>query len=246
MRTNKFWLQMLTWNKIGVSNVAGGIALLSGITMWSTSFPRIRRKLFELFFYTHNLYIVFVVFFVLHVGFSYSCIMLPGFYLFLIDRYLRFLQSQHRIPLVSARVLPCDVVELSFCKNPGEDSLLEYETIYFLWQILICYILYTGLCYAPTSMIFMNVPSISKLQWHPFTVTSSSETDSDTLSIVVKSAGSWSRTLYQKLSSSSPATQLKVSIEGPYGPTSTSFSRYWSLQLYFECLKLFRFKTKNY
>ncbi|TQD71540.1 hypothetical protein C1H46_042927 [Malus baccata] len=47
------------------------------------------RKIFELFLYTHHLYIVFLVFFVFHVGFSYACIMLPGFYLFLIDRFFR-------------------------------------------------------------------------------------------------------------------------------------------------------------
>lgn len=119
---------MLKWEKIGISNVAGEVALLAGLTMWATSFPRIRRKIFELFFYTHHLYIVFVVFFVFHVGFSYACIMLPGFYLFMIDRLLRFLQSQKRIRLVSARVLPCEAVELSFSKSPGEGT----KTIYSL------------------------------------------------------------------------------------------------------------------
>jgi hypothetical protein len=118
---HKLSLQIFKWNKVGISNVAGVVALLAGLTMWATTLHLIRRKFFELFFYIHHLYIVFVVFFVLHVGFSYSCIMLPGFYLFLVDRYLRFLQSQQKIQLVSARVLPCEAVELNFSKNPGED-----------------------------------------------------------------------------------------------------------------------------
>lgn len=113
-------MQMLQWHKVGISIVAGEVSLLAGIAMWMTSFPRIRRKLFELFFYTHHLYIIFVVFFVFHVGFTYSCITLPGFYLFLIDRYLRFLQSQQRVCLVSARILPCQAVELNFSKSPGD------------------------------------------------------------------------------------------------------------------------------
>ncbi|KAH9646866.1 Ferric reduction oxidase 2 [Citrus sinensis] len=191
--------QMLGWDKVAVSNVAGEIGLLAGLAMWITSIPRIRRKIFELFFYTHHLYILFVVFFVLHVGFSYSCIILPGFYLFLIDRYLRFLQSQQRIRLVSARILPCDTVELNFFKSPG-------------------------LSYNPTSILFVNVPVISKLQWHPFTITSSSNVDPDKLSVVIKSEGSWSRKLFQKLSSPSPLDRLEVSIEGPYGPASTHFT----------------------
>ncbi|GAB2211909.1 hypothetical protein Drorol1_Dr00025248 [Drosera rotundifolia] len=85
--------------------------------MWATTFPRIRRKFFELFFYTHYLYILFVFFFILHVGIAYACIMLPGFYLFMIDRFLRYLQSRSRVRIVSARVLPCEAMELNFSKS---------------------------------------------------------------------------------------------------------------------------------
>ncbi|KAF8380183.1 hypothetical protein HHK36_027665 [Tetracentron sinense] len=196
--------EMLKWDKIGVSNVAGELALLFGLAMWATSFPRIRRKMFELFFYTHNLYVLFLLFFILHVGISYSCIMLPGFYLFVIDRYLRFLQSRQRVRLVSARLLPCETVELNFSKNPG-------------------------LSYTPTSTIFINVPSISKLQWHPFTISSNSNLDTEKLSVVIKTEGSWSQKLYQTLSSPSSLDRLDVSVEGPYGPASTHFLRHDTL-----------------
>lgn len=110
---------MVTWENTGVSNVAGEISLVAGLFLWATTIPRIRRKMFELFFYAHHLYIVFVFFFVLHVGISYSSIMLPGFFLFAIDRYLRFLQSRQHVRLVSARVLPCQTVELNFSKSKG-------------------------------------------------------------------------------------------------------------------------------
>ncbi|GMN44989.1 hypothetical protein TIFTF001_014178 [Ficus carica] len=196
---------MLKWDKVGVSNVAGEIALLAGLAMWATTIPRIRRKIFELFFYTHYLYIIFVIFFVLHVGISYSCMMLPGFYLFLVDRYLRFLQSRKGVRLVSSRLLPCESVELNFSKNPG-------------------------LKYHPTSTIFVNVPSISKLQWHPFTITSNSNLEPEKLSVVIKGEGSWTKKLYQTLSSpSSNIDRLEVAVEGPYGPISTNFLRHDTL-----------------
>ena len=114
-----YCMQMRQWAKADISVVAGEVALVSGLLMWLTTIPRIRRKIFELFFYTHHLYIVFIVFFVFHVGFSYACTMLPGFYLFLIDRFLRFLQSRQHIRLVSARLLPCETVELNFSKARG-------------------------------------------------------------------------------------------------------------------------------
>lgn len=196
--------EMVRWQKTGVSNLAGEIALLAGLGMWATTFPRVRRKMFEVFFYTHYLYILFMLFFVLHVGISYSCIMLPGFYLFMVDRFLRLLQSRRRARLVSARVLPCDTVELNFSKTPG----LEYT---------------------PTSVMFLNVPSLSKLQWHPFTISSNSNLEKDKLSVIIKNEGAWSKKLYQILSSPSPPDRLEVSIEGPYGPASTHFLRYEKL-----------------
>lgn len=178
--------------------------MVFGLVMWVTTFPRIRRKFFELFFYTHYLYILLMVFFIFHVGFSYFCIALPGFYLFLVDRFLRFLQSQRKVRLVSARILPCKAVELNFSK---------------------C----LGLKYNPTSIMFINIPGISKLQWHPFTVTSNYNTDPDRLSVLIKCEGSWTQSLYLKLLQPVPLERLEVSVEGPYGPASTNFSKYDTL-----------------
>ncbi|XP_068649136.1 LOW QUALITY PROTEIN: ferric reduction oxidase 2-like [Aristolochia californica] len=196
--------QMLKWDKIGVSNVAGELALICGLLMWVTSFPRLRRKTFEVFYYTHHLYFLFFFFFVLHVGVSFFGLVLPGIFLFLVDRYLRFLQSRQRVRLLSARLLPCQALELSFSKSPG-------------------------LSYSPTSIMFVNVPSISRIQWHPFTVTSNSSLEQDKLSVVIKCEGSWSEKLYQILSSPSPVEKLDVSVEGPYGPASTNLFRYEKL-----------------
>ncbi|KAJ8573187.1 hypothetical protein K7X08_009698 [Anisodus acutangulus] len=193
--------EMLKWGNTDISNLAGELSLLSGLVLWIATFPRIRRKMFELFFYTHHFYILFVVFFVFHVGVSYAGIMLPGFYLFMVDRYLRFLQSLSNVRLVSARVLPCETLELNFSKSKG-------------------------LCYTPTSIMFVNVPSISKLQWHPFTITSSSSLEPEKLSVVIKGEGSWSKKLYQMISSPNSVNRLNVSVEGPYGPASTHFLRH--------------------
>ncbi|XP_027336527.1 ferric reduction oxidase 2 isoform X2 [Abrus precatorius] len=196
--------QMLKWDKVGVSNVAGELALLFGLFLWIATIPRIRRKAFELFFYTHHLYILFIVFFIFHVSISFVCITLPGFYLFLVDRFLRFLQSRHQVRLVSARVLPCETIELNFSKGHG-------------------------LTYNLTSVMFLNVPSISKLQWHPFTITSNSNLEQDKLSVVIKSEGTWTQKLYQLLSTPSTIDRLAVSVEGPYGTASTNYLRHDTL-----------------
>jgi len=79
--------------------------------------------------------------------------------------------------------------------------------------------------YSPTSILFVNIPSISKLQWHPFTITSSSKLEPKKLSVMIKSQGKWSTKLYQMLASSNQIDHLAVSVEGPYGPASTDYLR---------------------
>ncbi|CAM8981481.1 unnamed protein product [Rhodiola kirilowii] len=197
-------MQILKWDKHGISNLAGEISLVAGILMWVTTFPKIRQNMFELFFYTHYLYIVFVVFFALHLGAYFTCMTLPGFYLFVIDRYLRLLQSQQNVKLISARVLPCESVELNFAKSPG-------------------------LKYPPTSCMFVKVPCVSSLQWHPFTVCSNSDLEEDIISVLIKSEGSWTRKLNQMLSAHPSIEHLQVSVEGPYGPESADFFRHNTL-----------------
>ncbi|XP_073309855.1 ferric reduction oxidase 4-like [Primulina huaijiensis] len=195
---------MLEWSSTYLSNVAGVIAFVVSLGMWVTSFDRVRRKAFEVFFYSHHLYTIFMFFYMLHVGVAYMCLILPGIFLFLIDRYLRFLQSRHKSRLVSTRLLPNGTLELTFAKNPD-------------------------LSYSPASILFVRVPSICKLQWHPFTMISNSNLEPHTLSIAIKSEGSWTQKLYKQLSSSSSSDRLEVSTEGPYGPASFNFLRHESL-----------------
>ncbi|KAF3771545.1 Ferric reduction oxidase 3 [Nymphaea thermarum] len=77
------------------------------------------------------------------------------------------------------------------------------------------------------STVFINIPSISTLQWHLFLVTSDSSLEEDELTVVIKSEGSWSEALYQKLSSKNVAVNLlEVAVEGPYGPPSTVYLRH--------------------
>ncbi|KAG8483063.1 hypothetical protein CXB51_021935 [Gossypium anomalum] len=186
--------EMVEWSKTWVSNVAGVIAIVIAMPMWVTSLPQFRRMKFELFFYTHHLYLLYIFFYVLHVGDAYFCMILPGIFLFLIDRYLRFLQSRQRTALLSARILPCGLLELNFSKTPG-------------------------LYYNPTSILFVNVPRISKLQWHPFTVSSNCNMETDYLSVVIKCQGSWSHKLYKELGSSLDRLQCLVLVSGGSGIT---------------------------
>lgn len=146
------------WGTHHVSNVAGEIALVFGLIMWATTFSRIRRKMFELFFYAHQLYVLFLVLYLLHIGISAFCLILPGIYLFILDRYLRFLQSRQNVRLLSARLLPSETIELTFSKIPGKVRLVyvkigvEYISLILMDQMYVYLAVWTHKIYVIIAM----------------------------------------------------------------------------------------------
>lgn len=87
---------------------------------------------------------------------------------------------------------------------------------------------FAGLNYTPTSVIFMKIPSISNLQWHSFSITSSSRADEQNMSVIVKCEGWWTSSLYNMIHAeldrnTDKMKGIPVAIEGPYGPASMDF-----------------------
>ncbi|KAG2675541.1 hypothetical protein I3843_12G009600 [Carya illinoinensis] len=198
--------EILEWKDIGVANLAGVISLLAGLMMWVTSLHPVRKNKFELFFYTHQLYIVFVIFLALHVGDFIFSISAGGIFLFILDRFLRFCQSRKTVDIISAKCLPCGTVELVLSKPAS----LRYNAL---------------------SFIFLQVRELSWLQWHPFSVSSSPLDGKYHLSILIKVLGEWTAKLKGNILNSSdaelqkeededdllPQTLMTASVEGPYG-----------------------------
>lgn len=84
--------------------------------------------------------------------------------------------------------------------------------------------------YNPTSVIILKIPTISHLQWHSFSIISSSRADDHILSVIIKCEGWWTNSLYDLINAELDKTADKrkgipVAIEGPYGPASFDFLR---------------------
>nr|ADR70888.1 ferric reductase oxidase [Manihot esculenta] len=197
--------EIIEWRDVGISNLAGVISLLAGLFMWVTSLPGVRKWNFELFFYTHQLYVVFVLFFAFHVGDFIFSMAAGAIFLFMLDRFLRFCQSRRTVDVVSAKCLPCGTVELVFSK-PGN---LRYNAL---------------------SFVFLQIRELSWLQWHPFSVSSSPLDGKYHLSILIKVLGRWTDKLRGVIMKASevetakspdqpfqPHTKITASVEGPYG-----------------------------
>lgn len=205
------WDQIWKWQKTGRIFLAGEIALVSGVAIWITSLPAVRRRKFEIFYLSHHLYAVFLVSFLFHVGDRHFYMVFGGIFLFGLDKLLRVTQSRPSVCILSARIFPCRAVQLILPKDPG-------------------------LTYTPTSVVFIKIPSISHFQWHPFSVASSSRIDENRMSVLAKCQGKWTNALFDMIQGTLIAETEKVQcipvgVEGPYGPASVDFHRYDSLLL---------------
>ncbi|GFP80424.1 ferric reduction oxidase 6 [Phtheirospermum japonicum] len=201
--------KIMAWENIGVANLAGVISVVAGLLMWVTSLPGVRRMNFELFFYTHQLYIVFVVFMALHVGDFIFCFAAGGIFLFMLDRFLRFCQSRRTVDVVSARCFPCGTLELVLSKPAN----LHYNAL---------------------GWIFLQVRELSWLQWHPFSVSSSPLDGEHHIAVLIKVLGNWTQKLERRILSISekgPQTAITASVEGPYGHESPYHLTYENLIL---------------
>ncbi|KAJ8420196.1 hypothetical protein Cgig2_021666 [Carnegiea gigantea] len=212
----KLMEELLEWRDVGVANLAGVISLVAGLLMWVTSLHPVRKWNFELFFYTHQLYVVFVLFLAFHVGDFIFCFGAGGIFLFMLDRFLRFIQSRKTVDIISARSLPCGTLELVFSKPAG----LRYNAL---------------------SFIFLQIRELSWLQWHPFSVSSSPMEGKHHLSVLIKVLGEWTEKLKCKLSKNHKEPEkllqsqlqslITASVEGPYGHESPYHLMYKHLVL---------------
>ncbi|XXH02434.1 hypothetical protein Hte_008809 [Hypoxylon texense] len=151
--------------------VTGHIMLLCMLLMYTTAHHRIRQQSFETFWYTHHLFIPFFLGLYTHaVGcfvrdtadpfspfageiFWEHCIGYQGWRwelfaggLYLVERLYREIRAKRSTKITRVVRHPYDVVEIQF-----EKPSFKYKAGQWL---------------------FLQVPSVSSYQWHPFTITS--------------------------------------------------------------------------
>lgn len=188
--------------------------LLLGI-MFVTAHRRIRKFNYEVFWYTHHLAILVAVFFAFH---GYGCFVktndgqcrgygswryvVLASAIYLVERILRMLESHRTIMLTSATAHPGRAIELNF-KQPS-------------------------LQYRPGQHIYLNIPRLSKYEWHPFTITSSPI--EQCISLDIRQDGDWTGQLGQLLGHGRDRPRLEqaepvldrsifplIRVDGPYG-----------------------------
>ena len=145
--------------------------LLCMLLMYTTAHAKIRQQSFETFWYTHHLFIPFLLGLYTHAtgcfvrdtvqpyspfagaDFWGHCIGYEGWRwelwgggLYLCERLYREIRSRRATKIVKVIRHPYDAMEIQFDKP--------------------------SMKYKAGQWLFLNVPSVSKQQWHPFTITS--------------------------------------------------------------------------
>ena len=185
--------------------ITGHFMLLCMLLIYTTAHHRIRQQSFETFWYTHHLFIPFLLGMYTHAtscfvrdtakpfspfdhdNFWTHCIGYEGWRwelfgggLYLMDRLYREIRSRRETKIVKVVRHPYDAVEIQFTKP--------------------------SMKYKPGQWLFLNCPDVSYHQWHPFTITSCPH--DPYISVHVRQVGDFTRALADALGAGQSQSKL--------------------------------------
>ncbi|CZT22396.1 probable cytochrome b-245 heavy chain subunit beta) [Ramularia collo-cygni] len=192
--------------------ITGHVMLLCMLLMYTTSHAKIRQQSYETFWYTHHLFIPFFLAMYTHatgcfvrdsvephspfakqywthcIGYNGWRWELVGGGLYLCERVWREIRSRRETEIIKVVKHPFEAVEIQFRKP--------------------------SMKYRAGQWLFLNVPSISGNQWHPFTITSCPF--DPYISVHVRQVGDFTRALANALGAGPEQQKLYDELD-PYG-----------------------------
>ncbi|KAJ2723572.1 hypothetical protein GGI07_002527 [Coemansia sp. Benny D115] len=170
----------------------GHALLFLMVILFATAAPWVRRRFHEVFYWMHHLFVPLTALIFVHGSNSTFrwYIVGPGC-IYAVDRLYRFCRSRFRKPRI-----------LSVIQHPSNVIELKIER--------------RGMHFEVGQFVYINIPSISLLEWHPFTLTSAPE--EDVLSLHIWIAGDWTRRLVQTFQACGMRNlQGSSNLDGPAG-----------------------------
>ncbi|TYZ63158.1 hypothetical protein PybrP1_002053 [[Pythium] brassicae (nom. inval.)] len=152
-------------------NVFGELSLAFLLVVGATSVPWVRRTLFETFYYTHHLYLLGVFFAVMH-WVTIIWWLLPTLALYFVSRCVSTWNAARPVRVLAFAVLPDGILKVVLARAPGADG-----------------------AFALGQFVYLNVPAVSRLQWHAFTIASAPSASPATFTVLLKALGDWTQEL---------------------------------------------------
>lgn len=162
----------------------------------------VRRANFELFYYSHHFFLVIFIGVSWHAS-SAHYFLIGGAGLFIVDRCLRALNRARRWRVASITVCPDTITGLEL--EPLDDFMGRRSQFQ----------------YSCGQYLYLNIPEISPLEWHPFTISSAPSDRRVTCHIKQAPAGpsTFTGKLFQLAQNSDQDAKqpFTVNVDGPYG-----------------------------
>jgi len=172
------------------------------VVMGCISFYKIRRANYDLFYFTHHFFIVIFLVVLWHATMSWYYI-LAGLSLWGVDHIVRFLR-----PIIhSATVSSVSVV--------GDNNIAKIE---FVISSSLINPNNGPINHEAGQYVYINIPDISQVAWHPFTISSAPFESASTIHVKSMKEDEWTGRLVT-LIKSGECKSLHMNVDGPYGVT---------------------------
>ncbi|NWX97670.1 NOX3 oxidase, partial [Nothoprocta ornata] len=228
-----------------IAGVTGVVITVALILIMTSSTELIRRSFYEVFWYTHHLFVVFFIGLILHGvgqlvrGQTPQSLLLHNV-TYCKDHYLEW-----------EKATQCPLPEFSGNRPVAWKWILSPVLLYiceriirfwrFRQEVVITKVVMhssgvlelnmkkSGFKMEPGQYIFLQCSSVSQLEWHPFTLTSAPE--EEFFSVHIRVAGDWTAALFKAFEAHENVFRElwmlpRLAVDGPYGAATTDVFHY--------------------
>uniref|UniRef100_A0A8D2BAI1 NADPH oxidase 5 n=1 Tax=Sciurus vulgaris TaxID=55149 RepID=A0A8D2BAI1_SCIVU len=177
----QFWELLLTTRPgiawvYGLASPTGVVLLLLLLLMVVCSSPCVRKSgHFQVFYWTHLSYLPLCLLLMMHGPNFWKWLLVPGILFFL----------EKAVGLAWSRMAPLHVVEVNLLPSKVTHLLIKRPPLFH---------------YKAGDYLYLNIPSMARSEWHPFTISSASQTQW----LHIRSQGQWTNGLYESFKVSDP------------------------------------------
>ncbi|XP_073529454.1 NADPH oxidase 3 [Phyllobates terribilis] len=228
-----------------VAGITGFVITLALVLIVTSSTELIRKSFYEVFLYTHNLFILFFIGLVLHGagqivrGQSAHSILLHNL-TYCKDHYYEWGKTaQCPVPQFSGNkpltwkwvIFPLVIYTfekiIRFWRSKQE--VIITKVVSHASGVLEIQMKKSGFAMEPGQYIFLQCLTVSRLEWHPFTLTSAPE--EPFFSVHVRAVGDWTQRLLTECGANGnmclePWQLPRLAVDGPYGSAATNVFHY--------------------
>lgn len=182
-----------------LTDAYGYVSFAGLVIIFLTSLEVVRRKKYEWFHFLHYSFVIFYVFGALHVS-EMATYTIVAVVIYVLDRVIRIIWGAFPMKTIEIKYKEGDIIQVRF----GKHMMARLLNLHKVGQYM-----------------FLNFPTISPLEWHPYSV--SSGPDEKYVEVHIKALGDHTRKLVE---SAKGKESMWIRTDGPYGNHKINYRRF--------------------